>query len=94
MFYIDNINEERSINGWTPLTIKVVDDYESVKSERDWETAKDEAALGISSSLYVIYNGVDKNFFRIIKTCINAKETCKTLVDDYKGTSRVWMLRL
>jgi len=39
-----------------------------------WTTAEDELALGNSKALNALFNGVDKNMFRLIKQCIVAKD--------------------
>ena len=45
------------------------------EAEKEWNTAEDEYALPNSMALNAIYNGVDKNVFRLINTCVSAKET-------------------
>jgi len=45
-----------------------------LKSEKEWTTAEDELALGNSKALNALFNGVDKNMFRLIKQCIVAKD--------------------
>lgn len=41
--------------------------------EVEWSNVEDEEALGNSKALNTIFNGVDKNMFRIINTCSEAK---------------------
>jgi len=45
-----------------------------LKSEEEWTIAEDELALGNSKALNALFNGVDKNMFRLIKQCTVAKD--------------------
>ena len=65
-----------------------------MKNEEDWTTEEDEAALANSKALNAIFNGVDKNMFRLINTCTVAKEAWDILKTAHEGTSRVRMSRL
>ena len=38
-----------------------------LKPEEEWAAAEDELALGNSKALNALFNGVDKNIFRLIK---------------------------
>ena len=40
-----------------------------LKPEEEWTTAEDELTLGSSKALNVLFNGVNKNMFRLIKQC-------------------------
>ena len=42
--------------------------------EEDWTKEEDELALGNSKALNALFNGVDKNIFRLINTCTVAKD--------------------
>lgn len=44
-----------------------------MKPKKDWELAEDEDALGNSRALNSIFDGVNKNIFKIINTCTKAK---------------------
>ena len=46
----------------------------SLKPEAEWTKEEDKEALANFKALNVIFNGVDKNMFRLINTCIVAKE--------------------
>jgi hypothetical protein len=50
------------------------DETSSLKPEVGWINAEDNDTLENSNALNVIFNGVDKNMFRLITTCIEAKE--------------------
>lgn len=41
-----------------------------VKPEKEWSSEEEEASFGNSRALNVVYNGVDKNIFRLINTCV------------------------
>jgi len=45
-----------------------------LKPQEEWTAAEDEQALGNSKALNALFNGVDKNMFRLIKQCTVAKE--------------------
>lgn len=65
-----------------------------LKPEEDWSKEEDEFALGNSKSLNALFNGVEKNIFRLINTCIVAKEAWEILKTTHEGTSKVKMSRL
>jgi hypothetical protein len=45
-----------------------------LKPEEDWSKEEDELALGNSIALNALFNGVDKNMFRLIKQCTVEKD--------------------
>ncbi|XP_058786979.1 uncharacterized protein LOC131661450 [Vicia villosa] len=45
-----------------------------LKPEVDWNQVEDELALANSKALNAIFNGVDRNFFRLVNTCEVAKD--------------------
>jgi len=45
-----------------------------LKPEEEWTTAENELALGNSKALNALFNGVDKNMFKLIKQCTVAKD--------------------
>ena len=49
------------------------DDTTTIKLEVDWTDVEDDEALGNSKAFNAIFNGVDKNMFRLIKKCSEAK---------------------
>ncbi|GAU35618.1 hypothetical protein TSUD_30350 [Trifolium subterraneum] len=51
-------------------------------------------ALGNSKTFNALFNGVDKNMFRLIKQCTTAKEAWEILITGHEGTSKVKMSRL
>lgn len=46
------------------------DGTSTLKSEADWINDEDDEALGNSKTLNAIFNGVDKNMFRLINNKI------------------------
>lgn len=45
-----------------------------LESKAEWTDVEDNEALGNSKTLNSIFNGVDKNMFRLINTCIEVKD--------------------
>ena len=67
---------------------------DGLKPEEDWTKEEDELALGNSKALNALFNGVDKNIFRLINTCTVAKDAWEILKITHEGTSKVKMSRL
>jgi len=65
-----------------------------LKPEEEWTAAEDELALGNSKPLNALFNGVDKNMFRLIKQCIVAKEAWEILKTAHEGTTKVKSAKL
>ena len=59
------------------------------KPEEDWNDAEEQGSLGNSRALNVIYNGVDLNMFKLIKSYVTAKDAWKKLEVAFEGTSKV-----
>lgn len=70
------------------------DGTSTLKPKVGWTNTEDDEALGNSKALNVIFNGVDKNMFRLINTCIEAKEDWEILKTVDEGTSKLRMSRL
>ena len=74
---IDNKTWKAIVKGWTPpveTTTKGTSTTIKYKEEEKWTKEEDEEALANSKALNAIFNGVDKNMFRLINTCTVAKE--------------------
>jgi len=65
-----------------------------LKPEEEYTIAEDESSLANSRALNTIFNGVDKNMFRMIKQCTVSKVAWEILKTAHEGTSKVKMLRL
>jgi hypothetical protein len=50
------------------------DGTSSLKPEAEWTNAEDNDVHVNSKALNVIFNGVDKNMFRLINTCLKPKK--------------------
>ena len=82
------------IKGWEHPVVKDKDGKETLKPEENWTKEEDETALGNSKALNALFNGVDKNIFRLINTCTVAKDAWEILKTTHEGTSKVKMSRL
>lgn len=60
-----------------------------MKLKKYWTPFEDEDAFENTRAFNYIYNGVDKNIFKITNTCTNAKEALETLEIAHDGTSKV-----
>ena len=69
--------------------MKDKDGKETLKPEEVWSKDEDELALGNSKSLNSLFNGVDKNIFELINTCVVAKDASEILRTTHEGTSKV-----
>jgi hypothetical protein len=65
-----------------------------LKPEEKLSKKEDELALGNFKALNALFNGVDRNMFRLIKKCIVAKDAWEILKTTHEGTSKVKMSRL
>ena len=71
---IDNKTWKAVIFGWALPQVTDTDGKVSHKLEKDWTEDEDEASLENSRALNAIFYGVDNNIFRLINTCVFAKE--------------------
>jgi hypothetical protein len=65
-----------------------------LKLEEDWSAAEDTASLGNSKALNALFNGVDKNMFRLIKQCTVAKNAWEILRTTHEGNAKVKSSRI
>src|ERR1044072_5227009 len=79
------------VKGWKHHVVASTSD---LKPEEKWTKKEDEEALANNKALNVIFNGVDKNMFRLIYTCTEAKDAWEILKMTHEGTPRVRMSRL
>ncbi|XP_058733991.1 uncharacterized protein LOC131605679 [Vicia villosa] len=63
----------------------------SLKPEEDWSEEDDKLALEKSKALNALFNGVDKNVFKLINICTVAKDAWKILRITHECTSNVNM---
>jgi len=69
---IDSKTWKEVLKGWEHLVALDKDGNKTVvlKLEEEWSTTEDELALGNSKALNALFNGVDKNMFRLIKNAL------------------------
>ncbi|KAK2369873.1 gag-protease polyprotein [Trifolium repens] len=93
---IDSRTWKAVLRGWEHLKVKDANgiDTEELKPEEDWTPAEDTLALGNNKALNALFNGVDKNMFRLIKQCTVAKDAWEILKTTHEGTSKVKSSRL
>jgi hypothetical protein len=93
---MDNKTWKVVIRGWEHPVMNDTDGKATteLKHEEDWSKEEDELALGNSKALNALFNGVDKNIFRLINIFIVAKEASEIPRITYEGTSKVKMFRL
>lgn len=82
------------IKGWKHPTTTAEDGKVSLKPEEEWTKEEDEAALGNSRALNAIYNGVDRNMFKLVHTCTVAKEAWEILKTAHEGTLKMRLSKL
>ncbi|GAU44283.1 hypothetical protein TSUD_371830 [Trifolium subterraneum] len=84
------------LKGWEHPKVKHANgaDTDELKPEEEWTAAEDSLALGNSKALNALFNGVDKNMFRLIKKCEVAKDAWEILKTTQEGTAKVKISRL
>ncbi|XP_050888876.1 uncharacterized protein LOC127094045 [Lathyrus oleraceus] len=90
---MDNKTWKVVIRGWKHPVVIDEDGKATIepKPAGDWSKEEDELALGNSKALNSLFNGVNKNIFRLINTCTVAKEAWEILKTTHEGTSKVKM---
>jgi hypothetical protein len=88
---IDSKTWKAVLRGWEhPVQLDVDGNRTDVlKPEEEWSADEDELALGNSKALNALFNGVDKNMFRLIKQCTVAKDAWGILKTTHEGTTKV-----
>ncbi|MCI55401.1 gag-pol polyprotein, partial [Trifolium medium] len=84
------------IVGWTHPLITDADGNPTAekKPEESWTKEEDEASTWNHKALNALFNGVDKNMFRLIKRCDVAKDAWDILQTFNEGTKKVKMSKL
>jgi hypothetical protein len=93
---IDSKTWKAVVMGWEHPVVLDKDGNKTtvLKPEEEWTKDEDELALGNNKALNALFNGVDKNMFRLIKQCLVAKDAWDILKTTHEGTSKVKMSRL
>ena len=73
---LDSRTWKAILKGWEhPVTLDADGNRTAVlKPEEEWTASEDELALGNSKAWNALFNGVDKNMFKLIKQFIVAKD--------------------
>ena len=71
---INNKSWKDFLKGWNHHVVKDKDRNESLNPEEYWSKEEDEIALGNSKAQNAIFNGIDKNIFRLVNSCEVAKD--------------------
>jgi hypothetical protein len=88
---IDNKTWKAVLRGWEN-PVQLDDDgnrTEVLKPEEEWSADEDDLALGNSKALNALFNGVDKNMFRLIKQCTVVTDAWEILKTAHEGTMKV-----
>src|ERR1043165_9220007 len=80
--------------GWKHPTKLEKDETTVLKPEEEWSKEEEELALGNSKALNALFNGIERNIFRLVHQCELAKDVWDTLKTTHEGTSKVKMSRL
>ena len=93
---IDSKTWKAVLKGWEHPVVVNAEGVRTtdLKPEEEWSKEEDELALGNSKALNDLFNGVDKNIFRLIKHCTVAKDAWEILKTAHEGSSKVKMSRL
>jgi len=91
--YIDNKTSKVVLKVWDHPCVKVNDTNNTPELNPEEELSKDEDDLA-SGNNKALFNGVDKNMFRLINNCIVAKDAWNIFRTTHEGTSKVKMSKL
>ena len=94
--FTDSRTWKADLKGWDHPLVKDKDgkDTTELKPAKEWSKDEDELALGKSKALNALFNGVDKNMFRLKNTCTVSKDAWDILRTTHEGTSKVKMSKL
>jgi hypothetical protein len=93
---IDSKTWKAVMKGWEHPVVLDKDGNKTtiLKPEDEWTLPEDELSLANSKALNALFNGVDKNMFRLIKKCDVAKDAWDILKTAHDGTSKVKSSRI
>ena len=94
--FVDNKAQKFVVKGWDPPKTVGPDGKATnmLKAEEDRDDKDEKASEGNSKAFNVLFNGVDKNIFRLVSNCNIVKEAWVYLKTAHEGTSKVKMSRL
>ncbi|TYK21443.1 gag-pol polyprotein [Cucumis melo var. makuwa] len=81
------------VSGYEPSMI-TMNGVSVPKPEIDWTDAEEQASVGNARAINAIFNGVNLSVFKLINSCITAKEAWKILEVAFERTSKVKISRL
>jgi hypothetical protein len=86
---IDSKTWKAVMKGWEHPVVLDKDGNKTtvLKLADEWTLPEDELSLANSKALNALFNGVDKNMFRLIKKCDVAKDAWDILKTAHEGTS-------
>lgn len=91
---MDNKTWKVRVKGWKHPENVFQDGTSSLKPKFEWNDVEDNEAFGNSKALYVIFNAVDNNMFRLINIITEGKDAWEILKIAHEGTFKVRMLML
>src|SRR3954465_5951499 len=92
--FLKSVNSKawRAVNkGWEHPVNVDKDGNKTLKPEEEWDKDEEALALGNSKALNALFNGIDKNIFRLVHQCELAKDVWDILKTTHEGTSKVKM---
>src|SRR4051812_1547814 len=92
--FVDSKAWRAANKGWEHPVKKEKDGTNVLIPEEEWSKDEEEMALGNSKALNSLFNGINKNIFRLVQHCELAKEVWDTLKTTHEGTSKIKMSRL
>jgi len=93
---IDNNTWKVVLKGWDHPRVKDKhgNNTTELKQEEEWSKDEDDLAFGNNKALNALFNGVDKNMFRLINNFTVAKDAWNIFRTTHEGTSKVNMSKL
>ena len=68
--------------GWKHPTKVEKDGTIVLKPEEEWTKEEEELALGNSKALNALFNGIDRNIFRLVHQCEIGRASCRERVSN------------
>ena len=88
---LDNKAWRAADRGWKHHIKIEKDGTTTLKPEEEWSKEEEDLALGNSKALNALFNGIDRNIFRLVHQCELAKDVWDTLKTTHECTSKVKM---
>src|SRR4051812_8727451 len=91
---VDNKAWRAVSKGWEHPMKKDKDGIDVLIPEEEWNKNEEKLALGNSKAVNALFNGINKNIFRLEQQCDLAKDVWDILKINHDGTFKVKMSRL